>query len=225
MTQIETARPNKPRGRGPSLSSDAARAKIIESAERLFADGGINGVSLREIAARAGQKNHFAVQYHFGSREGLVQAIFDTRMLEMEPERGRMLAAAAEQGTLGDPRRLLDIVYLPQLELTGVRGKGGYAAFLAQYLLGTRSREFGVFSSGTPEHLTRTLKLLRASVGHLTEAAAQRRLVSCSLMFLHMLVEHDQGNDHGAPEEPFETALEDTLDQMTQVLTAPMASR
>jgi len=212
----------KRRTRGAAVGRDTARAKLVSVGEKLFAQGGINGVSLREIAAKAGQKNHFAVQYHFGSREGLVQAIFDARMMEMEPARGRMLEAAESAGLLNDARTLLDVVYLPQLELEGSRSSHSYAAFLSQYLLRTSSTEFGVFSPDTPPHLARTLSLLRERVGHLPEAAAQRRLVSCSLMFLHILVEHGHPGTRPKDSEPFETALEDTLNQIVRCLTAPL---
>lgn len=216
---LQTESSGAVRRRGPSAGRDSARERLVRVGERLFARGGINGVSLREIASKADQKNHSAVQYHFGSREGLVQAIFDSRMLEMEPTRERMLHAAELAGTLGEVRALMDIVYLPQLELEGARGSQSYAAFLAQYLLRVRSHEFGVFSPHTPPHLARTLVLLRRSVAHLPEEVAQRRLVSCSLMFLHILVE--QGHPESRASEGFEAALEDTLSQMVRVLAAP----
>jgi len=59
---------------------DAPKVALILAAELLFARDGIEGASLREIAAQAGQRNHHAVQYHFGSRDTLVQAVFDYRM-------------------------------------------------------------------------------------------------------------------------------------------------
>jgi len=198
------------------------KARILAVAERLFAQGGINGVSLREIAAAAGQRNHFAVQYHFGSRDGLVQAIFDHRMQEMEPIRKRMLASAKADGRLDNTRALVEIVYLPQLELRDDDGRHSYAGFLSQYLLRTRSRRFGEFSSATPPELARTLALLRARLAHLPEAAAQRRLISASFMFVHILVHHGDPDWTESGEETFDIAVEDTLDQIVRCLDAPM---
>jgi AcrR family transcriptional regulator len=57
------------------VRGDATRELILLTAERLFAERGIEAVPLRDIGAAAGQKNHVAVQYHFGDRETLVQAI------------------------------------------------------------------------------------------------------------------------------------------------------
>jgi AcrR family transcriptional regulator len=54
---------------------DATRELILLTAERLFAERGIEAVPLRDIGIAAGQKNNVAVQYHFGDRENLVRAI------------------------------------------------------------------------------------------------------------------------------------------------------
>ena len=51
------------------------RLAVLRAAEQLFAVGGIEGPSDREIIARAGVGNKSAIGYHFGSRRGLVDAI------------------------------------------------------------------------------------------------------------------------------------------------------
>ena len=56
------------------------RDKLVSAAERLFAARGADNVSLREINRAAGQKNVAALHYHFGSRRGLMVAIFERRM-------------------------------------------------------------------------------------------------------------------------------------------------
>ena len=199
------------------------KARILSVAERLFAEGGIDGVSLREISTAAGQRNHFAVQYHFGTREKLVQAIFDHRMAEMEPIRERMLERAQIDGRLNDTRALVEIIYLPQLELRDEDGRHSYAGFLSQYLLRSRSRRFGEFSSATPPALSRTLALLRNHMAHLPEASAQRRLVSASFMFLHILMHHGDSEWSEGTAESFEFAVQDTIDLIAQCLEAPVA--
>lgn len=48
---------------------------ILLAAERLYAERGLDDVSLREITRAAGARNTSAAQYHFGDRRGLVRAI------------------------------------------------------------------------------------------------------------------------------------------------------
>lgn len=197
------------------------KTRLILAGERLFAQNGIQGASMREIASQAGQGNHAAVQYHFGSREGLVRAIFDFRMEQMEEARGAMLRDAEAAGRLKDARTILEIVLLPQLDLQDADGNHSYASFLSQYLLQSRSPEFGDFSGSEPPNLTRALHLLRERVDYLPPYVAQRRLISVSLMFLNILVRH-HGTDGELYGETFEEALEDTMEQIVTVMCLPL---
>lgn len=51
------------------------RVDLLRSAERLIAERGVDMVSLREIAAAAGQRNHSAALYHFGDKRTLLNAL------------------------------------------------------------------------------------------------------------------------------------------------------
>ncbi|WP_217231524.1 TetR/AcrR family transcriptional regulator [Streptomyces anulatus] len=61
--------------------SSSTRDRLLDAAEKLFLDHGVNQVSVRAINAEAGL-NPGAVHYHFGSREGLVAALLER---ELEP--------------------------------------------------------------------------------------------------------------------------------------------
>ena len=203
--------------------SDASE-KLILAAESLFAKGGFESVSLREIAATAGQKNHHAVQYHFGSREGLVSAIFRYRMSQMEGRRGEMLAAAKSAGRVEDARTLIEVIFLPQLALPGQHGNHSYANFLCQYLLRNESRSFGDFGAELPRNIAQALVLLRARLDFLPEAIAQRRLVTACFMFLNMLSAYSDDRLRDADDETFEQAIDDTLDQIVTATVMPLGA-
>jgi AcrR family transcriptional regulator len=200
-----------------------AKTRLILTGERLFAQAGIQGVSMREIASKAGQGNHFAVQYHFGSREGLVQAIFDFRMQQMEPTRGAMITKLEARGHMRDARSILEVILLPQLHLDGGTNRS-YGTFLSQYLLYGDWDEFGQFGSEAPPQLHRALDLLRARVDYLPAHVAQRRLVNVSLMFLNLLVRHSRMESHEFP-ETFDHALEDTMEQIVMAMCLPLRLR
>lgn len=202
------------------IENPDAKTQLILTGERLFAEVGIQGVSMREIASKAGQGNHFAVQYHFGSREGLVQAIFDFRMQQMEPMRGSMIAALEESGRIQDARSILEVILLPQLHLDGGLNRS-YGNFLSQYLLQGDWDEFGHFGGEAPPQLNRALEMLRLRVGYLPAHVAQRRLVNVSLMFLNLLVRHSRMEAHEFP-ETFEHALEDTMEQIETAMCMPL---
>ena len=204
------------------LDSIGVKEKMILVGEVVFAEHGINGASMREIASKAGQRNHNAVQYHFGSREGLVRAIFEYRMEQMEPARRAMLDAAVARGLLMDARTLLDIIMIPQLDLEDADGNHSYASFLSQYLLRSQSTQFGDFGSESPCHLARALDLLRQRLIYLPTPVAQRRLVNGCLMFLNILVSHRGVGVADDPEEPFDLALEDTMEMIVTSICMPL---
>ena len=58
--------------------SEATRQTIIRAAEQLFADHGVASTSVNTIGQAAKQKNRNAVHYHFGGKQGLLQAIYDS---------------------------------------------------------------------------------------------------------------------------------------------------
>lgn len=211
----------------PALLS-AAKLRIILAAEKLFALTSIDSASLREIAVEAGQKNHYAVQYHFGSRDGLARAVFVHRMSQMEERRQAMLDAAERNGKLQNVRTLLEMLYVPQFELQKADGNRSYASFLCQYLLRQRSTTFGDFGVVPPPHLARIFDLLKGCVDHLPSSVAQRRLVSGSLVFLNILAtfvdEHGERADI-AGGETFEQALGDSLALVEATLTMPLAGQ
>lgn len=102
----------------------------MDTAERLIAERGM-GVSLREIAAQAGQRNNSAVIYHFGNHDGLIAATLDRRMSEIDEHRRVSLAEldARADCTIDD---VLTAMLEPALELPYRSGATHYARFVEQ---------------------------------------------------------------------------------------------
>lgn len=77
------------------------KERILEVAERLFAERGLDGTSMRDITDAAGV-NLASVNYHFGSKDGLIAAVFDRHLTPLNEARMAMLdavEAAAGDGT------------------------------------------------------------------------------------------------------------------------------
>jgi len=110
---------------------DAARAALVANAERLFAERGIEGVSLRDVSAAAGQRNHSAAQYHFGDREGLVAAVYGARMRLVDNRRHAFIEQLREDGLHTDVRSLVAAIVVPLVEIVA-ETNGWYARFLAR---------------------------------------------------------------------------------------------
>jgi AcrR family transcriptional regulator len=63
----------------------STKTRILNAAEKLFADKGFNGTSLREITSSA-EVNLAAVNYHFGSKKELIKAVMSRYMNELSPK-------------------------------------------------------------------------------------------------------------------------------------------
>jgi len=105
---------------------------MIDAAERLIAEKGLGALSLREVATEAGQRNHSAVQYHFGSRAGLVEAVFDVRMTPIDARRAEMLEALEARGATDDLWALSDVFVRPLGEAVLLQQPGWYGRFLVE---------------------------------------------------------------------------------------------
>jgi AcrR family transcriptional regulator len=75
-------------------AEDGTRDRILRTAERLFAERGFNGVSVRELAAAA-QVNIASIGYHFENKEGLLSEVYRRHCEPMIQERLRGLEASA----------------------------------------------------------------------------------------------------------------------------------
>lgn len=109
--------------------SDAARAALLDAAERLFAESGIAQVSDRRIAEVAGNTNHSAVRYYFNGREGLLRALITRHLTALEEPR-RVMSSHSDS-LLGDVRSLV----VPFTDaLAALPQPSSRARFLAQAL-------------------------------------------------------------------------------------------
>lgn len=108
-----------------SERTEASRACILDAAEKAFASAGFEGASLRQIVEDA-HANLATVYYHFGSKEGLMEAVLRRRFGPVHQEHFEALRRL-EQEYHGKPvplEKLLEAVLRPPLRLATAAGKG-----------------------------------------------------------------------------------------------------
>jgi AcrR family transcriptional regulator len=107
------------------------RDRILDAAEKLFAQQDYDGTSLREITEYAGA-NVAAVNYHFGAKKELYRAVLGRRFRPINELRLQQLDAA-EKAAKGQPvslRLLLDIFLRPIVTIKTVQGEDGPHPFV-----------------------------------------------------------------------------------------------
>ena len=75
------------------------RDRLLDAAETLFAQRGLEGASMRSITTLA-NANLAAVNYHFGSKEGLLRALLAARITPINEQRLQLLERLEERGKL-----------------------------------------------------------------------------------------------------------------------------
>src|SRR3982751_1689149 len=109
-----------------SSASVATQARILDAAETLFMEPGFEPTSLRQLPSAAGV-NLAAVNYHFGSKEELFQAVLTRRLDPMNQQRLELLTrfeGEAAPKPLGCDR-ILSALLIPALKLARDPQRGG----------------------------------------------------------------------------------------------------
>jgi len=78
------------------------KQNLILAALELFAEQGVDAVSMRTINAAAGARNASAVHYHFGSKLGIIEAIITFIKEELDAHRLPALEALEGRTAAGD---------------------------------------------------------------------------------------------------------------------------
>jgi AcrR family transcriptional regulator len=106
-----------------NVANHSTREGLIFAAKRLFAERGVDAVSLREVIREAGVKHATAVQYHFGDRDGLINAVLDEHRARIDTRRDAMLEQY-QAGAEPDLRSIAEILVRPLAqELADAEGR------------------------------------------------------------------------------------------------------
>ena len=102
------------------------RERILDAAERLFMAHGYEGTSMRQITGEAGV-NLAAVNYHFGSKESLMQEVFRRRLDWLNEERMRVLdeLEGTAAGKPLKPSQIVDGFFGTLLRMADDEQRGG----------------------------------------------------------------------------------------------------
>ncbi|MEZ4217806.1 MAG: TetR/AcrR family transcriptional regulator [Myxococcota bacterium] len=205
------------------------RTRILDRAERLFAESGFEGVSLREVG-RAARVNSAAVHYHFGSREALVEAVVLRRMEAVQRRRRELLDALVAEGAARSVRRLLGVLVDPLVELVLREPRAGraYVRLLARLYADRKAdayalamRHFGEVHTELGHHLARALPDVPPPV-------LARRIALCVQATLATLADpapYAVARAAGVPPDAPDAVARELVDFMAGGLCAPAGAR
>ena len=204
---------------------------LIDVAERLYAERGIDAVSMREISRCAGQKNSSALQYHFESKEALIEAILIRRMNALDYRRLEYLDDLESRGKLDDLRYLVAALVKPlagDLQTAKRPSTGScYIGFLSEV---QRHPNYDLFTLGKKASsvgLSRLYRLINKQLAQLPEAVIRQRFAMAISQIVHGLAEFERiSSRRRGSRRPFdlERAVANLIDMITGALVAPMST-
>ena len=162
------------------------RQKIIATAERLFAERGIDAVSLNEITREAGQKNKSALSYHFGTKDSLLLAIIEKHEGQIMAQRNAYLDDLEHRKALSIETIVRAVVYPLAAKLDDEDGGKYYLRILAQLSSSPGTSLFKL----RPDYIKqeeRVMLMLRELTQDMPEELRMPRLLKTSALLFHGL--------------------------------------
>jgi AcrR family transcriptional regulator len=169
---------------------------ILRTAEELFATKGIDAVSLNEINKAAGQRNTSSLHYHFGSKEGLIQAIVYTHYAEIETWLQRGLDEL-EAGGGFTTRQLVETVTAPFIHKLHSQSGIHYLRIVTQLL--NKSADMLIVGHPAQEDRARVrvFALFDRVSGGMPDDVRIARIVLFSSLLFHSLASFAQFEESG----------------------------
>ena len=197
------------------------RARLLAEAESQFAEVGIWQATMGDIVRAAGQRNASALTYHFGSREGVLDAILAEHGNPIDAHRGEMLSMVHhDPDTPTDIRSLVSALVRPMTTvLADSRGRR-YVRIVAQ--LSDRFPAWQDVPEGVDQtHLTDALVRLEARAAGPDASIRTARLVAMIRLMTSSLAARAVVLDSGTTQTLDDRAYEgDLIDVLVGVLTA-----
>jgi AcrR family transcriptional regulator len=209
-----------------------AKAALVRAAEELIAERGWYGASASEVVRASGQRNNSAIGYHFGSWEGLLDAVWACHADPINADRRARLEAAQAGESLG-LRELLAIYVEPIVAEIRRNVPSYWARFNEQWLTRVPLDVFARPPGSPVDHnprpqtvtlLTTVFQQIVAQLTHLPSEARTHRVALVARFVITALAAWERDATGGAA-RPLEELSEELIDLSLALLQAPKGQR
>jgi AcrR family transcriptional regulator len=203
------------------------RDKLLDAATRAFAEHGVFNASLIEITRQAGQRNRSALNYHFGSREGVLGAVLERHADFLAHREGELLGIAS-RSPAGDVEPVIEAIVRPAAELAERDWRGRCYLLIVAELAGEDPE---TFSPAVASALDRTggydvYALLETRMADVTDAVRVERFSLITTFILRSVADRaralGQPGGTGRPQLDYETFVQNLVAMAAAAMVAPM---
>ena len=207
------------------IRSDAASTAdtLLDTAEHLFATLGIDKVSMRRIAAECGHGNRSGALYHFGSREALIRALLERRMVVIDAIRNTRLDELAAAGRDRDLGAIIGCAVDVLADVVRQHAWGcDYVLVIAQALSSPRVQLLAKVDANSVSGFTRMTGLVRQVLPDLSakkfDARMQMVVHETLSAFARWL------DQHGKPTQRTRRSFNEMVNTVSEFMVAGLAA-
>ena len=201
--------------------SEATQDALMRAAERLIAERGVENVSIREIVAAAKQKNESALQYHFKSLTGLIDAIHAQRAEQIQQKRAELLEATLAKVPEPTLRELCPIMIEPSFQLARAdRSFRNYIKAFGHTLAMTDTSPLKLVQG--EDSANRLARLLISALPHLDKADYRARM-EAAIRLSSASIYHQARQNNAFRGKQSDLFLHNLVDALFGLLSAPVS--
>lgn len=211
---------------GPVATADT-RDQLKKVAMRLFAQRGVDGVTVRDIVNASGQRNAASIHYYFGTKEALVRELILDGAQRIDGRRHAALDALEAGERPATLRQVLKAL-VDSSFAEGDEGAGSYLQFIAMLRMQHRDVFIDVLDDQWNSAYQRALKWLERYLNHLPRRILKQRLAFMGIYLGAALAEReaamaDPQRQQSSLKGRF--TLENLVDTLEAMLLAPPSAQ
>jgi AcrR family transcriptional regulator len=204
---------------------ESTRANLLDTAELLWGTRGVRAVSLREIRLASGARNSAAIQFHFGDREGLIDALIERHMPRIAEIQERIYDQMIADGREHDERSLVEVLVRPSAEYMARGPSERSWVKIISDLLSEPDLEMSHLVQVAPEPAMKATRIIhRKLTEQMRPAVANARLVVLAQGTVHVCADRARRVDNAPVTTTYvgaETFIDVLVDMMHGALFAP----
>lgn len=205
------------------------RDAIKQTARRLFAERGIDGVSVKEIVAAAGQRNGGSLHYHFKTKESLVRELVVDGAKLIDQWRNAQLDALEQREHPASLREIIEVLVLPSTNLRDEAGmEGTYLRFITILQLSHRQMFLDSLASQWNSGYLRCLTHIRNLVKSVPSVVLNQRLVFMGIYLPTVMAAREGALDESKGPHHFWSlphTMDNFIDSFEALLTGPVSAQ
>jgi AcrR family transcriptional regulator len=207
---------------------EATREHLLDVAEQLFGERGVANVSLREIRLASGARNTAAMQFHFGDRDGLLEALTVRHVTRIGRRQEELWEAIVANGATEDPGRLVDVLVRPLAEcLTLGPGERSWVKIMGELAAAPDvplNKMIPITPAAGVEAGRALYRLMKATI---PERVASERIFVAARIVVYMCADRARFEDDPVAKRrtiPVKLFSENLVDMVCGALFAPVSS-